>query len=217
MIKSLEKPMLSLVLGVVLTALSYLLVYLTGLDYEFSTLEALAVVTSFSCVILCVWQDRWNYPIGIVGLVLYSIILYQADLFGIMLFNLYMVGALLFGYWRWGGKDNRLRVTNLQGIDDYYLYVGIGAFLLVFLYALSWFFGFEVTPLDATAAALSGVAQFLMDNKRRQTWIVWGVVNVVSIVLYFKVGLFLAMIQYVLFLLNSIYGWYTWSVGSKGN
>ena len=54
------------------------------------------------------------------------------------------------------------------------------------------------------------LAQFLLDNKKLENWIVWAVVNVFAIYTYATSGLPLVAFQYVFFLANTAYGYVSW-------
>lgn len=208
-------------LGVILAGLSIVIATLAGWEFTISPLEVIAVATSYTCTWLCVKQSRWNYPIGVFSTFCYSILMWQWGMPALAIFNLYLVFSLAYGYWRWGPDGNSLPVTDLK-MDHWALgYVGLGLGVLVLLLGIIYsfpLFGLDapvINNLDIGAAVLSAVAQFLLDNKKRDTWIVWAIVNVFTIVLFFNQGLYLAMIQYVFFLGNTIYGWISWTKSMK--
>jgi nicotinamide mononucleotide transporter len=59
------------------------------------------------------------------------------------------------------------------------------------------------------------LAQFLLDNKKLENWIVWAVVNVFAIYTYASIGLPLVAFQYCFFLTNTVYGFITWNNSRK--
>lgn len=199
------------VLGVALTILSF------GVGVWFgwvafaalNWLEVFAVATSYACTYLCVVESRWNYPIGIITTFAYSILFFQWGLPAVGVFNLYLVGSLIYGWFRWGPDENSRPVTSIT-IGDIVPYSALGITIAVLMYGVLVYFGAPIVYLDIAVAAISGVAQFLLDNKRLQTWHVWAIVNVFSIWLYFNQGLYLVAFQYVFFLANTMYGYYMW-------
>lgn len=205
---------ISAFLGVVLTAISFGVgVGMGWVDYaSLNWLEVFAVATSYSCTYLCVVESRWNYPIGVVTTLAYSILFFQWGLPAVGVFNLYLVGSLIYGWFRWGPDENTRPVTSIS-LKDIFPYSGLGIAIAALMYVVLVYFGAPIVYLDIAVAAISGVAQFLLDNKRLQTWHVWAVVNVFSIWLYFNQGLYLVAFQYIFFLGNTIFGYYTW----KGN
>lgn len=209
--------MLTFGAAIFLTGLSYLIGLGTGWVTEVSWLEVAAVGTSYWCTLLCVVQTRWNYPIGIVTTALYSILFWQYELIALSIFNLYLTGSLIYGWFRWGPDENSRPVTDLP-LSSWATLGYLGAGILIALgYLLVYrYFSAPVLWVDVGVASLSGVAQLLLDNKRRQTWIIWGVVNIFSIWLFWQSALYLVMLQYLFFLGNTVFGWIMWSKNMKG-
>lgn len=204
---------ISFVVGIVLTAASWLAARAMGFDFQFSRLEALAVMTSYACTYLATVESRLNYPIGVITTFLYSWLFFTSGLYAVALFNLYLVFALVYGWFRWGpdGPSTR-RVTDFAYKGRWpviYLFIAAAVYLL--LMAINRYFGVSMGWADVTVAVLSGVAQFMLDNKHRQTWAVWALVNVFSVWLYAKSGLQLVAIQYALFLVNTALGYALWT------
>lgn len=203
----------SVVLAVLLTALSYGVGLWMGWIVALNWLEVFAVFTSYSCTWLCTRQSRWNYPIGVITTAAYSILFYQWGMLALAIFNLYLVFSLIYGWFRWGSDDDTRPVTNIE--PKWYL--GYGAFGLVvlglFLLANMLFNPAGLTalnPIDVGLAVASGVAQLLLDNKKLQNWALWAGINIVSIPFFLHSGLTLVAFQYVFFLANTVIGHVQW-------
>lgn len=197
-------------LGVVLTALSYAVAYLMQWDVTFSWLDALAVGTSYACTWLCVVQSRLNYLIGAISVALYSVLFWYANLNALAIFNLYLVGSLIYGWFRWGRDSNPRRVRSLS-FDWWTLgYAGIGGVIAVVCVVVNYWYPGTFATMDIIITALSGMAQMMLDNKRLQTWYVWFVVNILSMYLFFQYGLYIVLLQYVMFTVNVFIGYVSW-------
>jgi nicotinamide mononucleotide transporter len=55
----------------------------------------------------------------------------------------------------------------------------------------------------------------LLDQKKIETWSLWIIVNIISIITYWQAGLPLISMQYVFFLVNTVYGAISWSKTMK--
>lgn len=211
-----EKVTIATVAGLFITALSISTAKILGWDVGSNPLEILAVFTSYICTIMAVYQLRANYLVGVVTTFLYSILFYQSELYAVAMFNLYLVFSLAYGWWRWGPDDDARPVRDT--IDEplwFLIYPVIGLAVYVFLQVVNWTFGFEMGYVDELVAVLSGIAQIGLDNKHRDSWVVWAVVNVLSIWLFFNSGLYLVTFQYVFFLANTVFGYMMWSKSMK--
>jgi nicotinamide mononucleotide transporter len=207
----------SIVIGVVLTAVSYLV----GLGFhwisagQFNWLEAFAVLTSYSCTYLCVKERRINYPIGAISSVAYAYLFLKSGLLLSAILNAYLAPTLLYGWIRWRKDANTRPVTHvgLRWVPVYLLVAGVG---YVGAALLSKRLGGNMAWTDSLILAGSILAQFLLDNKKLENWGVWALVNILAIYTYAKIGLPLVAFQYVFFLGNTIYGYLTWK-RSKDN
>lgn len=199
----------SILVGVVLTTLSYLV----GLAFRWVTalnwLEIFAVFTSYMSTYLCVKQRRANYPIGAVSTGAYAILFLQSGLFSSAVLNAYLTPTLVYGWFRWRKDTDTRPVTHVQlkWVPVYLLVAGLG-------YAgaalISSRLGGTMVWTDAMVLAATILAQFLLDNKKLENWLVWAVVNVFAIYTYATAGLPLVAFQYVFFLLNTVYGFVIW-------
>lgn len=204
----------SFVIAVILTGASYIIALQAGWVDSVNYLEAFAVFTSYSCTYLCVKERRINYPIGAISTLAYCILFYQQGLFASALLNAYLTPSLLYGWFRWRSDANARPVTHVAWS---WVPVYIGATGLAYLgaYGLSTALGGSLALTDAMILIGSILAQFLLDNKKIETWVVWLVVNGFAIYTYANAGLALAALQYVAFALNSFYGYYTWNKSKR--
>lgn len=174
-----------------------------------SYLEVFAVFTSYVCTIMCVYQTRWNYPIGVLTTFLYSWLFFRWEMYAVAVFNLYLVFSLTYGWFRWGPDERTKPVSSIRGA--WWLgYAAIGLAIWGMLLGVNAAFNASITGTEIAITVLSGVAQFMLDNKKLENWLIWACVNVLSIWFYFHGGLYLVALQYLFFLLNTAYGFYMW-------
>lgn len=199
----------SIVVGVVLTAISYIVGLWVNWIAEINWLEVFAVFTSYSCTWLCVKERRINYPIGAISTAAYALLFYQADLMASMVLNIYLTPYLVYGWIRWRHDEDTRPITKVSA-KMWPVYLSIaGAGYLVAVYLSKTFDG-AMAWTDSVILAATLLAQTLMDNKKLENWIVWAVVNVFAIYTYFNIGLPLVGFQYIFFLANTVYGFWTW-------
>jgi len=201
----------SIVIGIVLTALSYI----AGLTFGwisvhgFNWLEAFAVVTSYSSTWLCVKERRFNYPVGAISSVAYAYLFWKTGLLSSALLNAYLVPTLIYGWIRWR-KDVNTRAVTKVSLKWLPVYVAITVIGYTGAALLSQHSGGTMAWSDSVILTGSILAQFLLDNKKLENWIAWAVVNIFAIYTYATTGLPLVAVQYVFFLANTVYGYIIW-------
>lgn len=199
----------SVVIGLALTSLSYLVGVGLGWITAINWLEIFAVFTSYACTYLCVTERRINYPIGAISSAAYAYLFLQSGLVSSAILNAYLVPTLIYGWIRWRKDSNTRPVTHveLKWLPVYLLVAGLGYTGAVLI---SQQFGGSMAWTDSLILAGTILAQFLLDNKKLENWIVWAVVNVLAVYTYSTIGLPLVAFQYVLFLANTVYGYIIW-------
>lgn len=203
----------SILLAVILTALSYGVGLWMGWIVTLNWLEVFAVFTSYSCTWLCTRQSRWNYPIGIITTAAYSVLFYQWGLIALSIFNLYLVFSLIYGWFRWGSDKNTRPVSTIP-LKWYPAYGAIGLVILGLFLVINFIFNpagiSALNPIDVGLAVVSGVAQIMLDNKKLENWMVWASTNIVSIPFFLYQGLTLVAFQYIFFLINTFIARKAW-------
>ena len=198
-------------IGMILTTLSYV----AGIAFGWVTfatlnwLEVFAVFTSYACTYLCVKERRINYPIGVISSAAYAVLFLQSGLLASAVLNAYLVPTLLYGWIRWRKDTDTRPVTHVTlKMLPVYLLVAVVGYMGAAL--ISAQLGGAMAWTDSIILAATILAQFLLDNKKLETWLVWAVVNVFAIYTYATIGLPLVAFQYVFFLANTIYGYIIW-------
>lgn len=176
--------------------------------------ESLAALLGIASVVLMTRQKPLAWPVGLVMVLLYTGVFYDARLYSEML--LQMIYALLqgYGWWRWwhgGTAEKPLPVTALPGgrvLRD----LGIGLLITLVLGALmSHHTNANLPWLDAALTGFSLVGQYWMANKRLQCWPLWLVLDAVYVGMFLSVGLHMTALLYLAFTGLAAYGWWQWS------
>lgn len=198
----------ALILATVITGLLVLAQsYFT--DTPLNWFETAAVYFSFGSTWLCTRQVRFNYVFGLVSTMLLSYVFYTSGLFGSMALNLYLIPTVIYGWFVWG-KDATTRPVMHVTAKASVLYVAFTA--------LTWIGAFyTIRALGGTMGGLDGwlligsiLAQYLLDRKKIETWVIWSLVNVVSVYVYFSNGLYLLAAQFLFFLANAVFAYFQW-------
>jgi nicotinamide mononucleotide transporter len=179
---------------------------LSGLEYVAWSLAVLNIV-------LLVRRSIWNYPFGIATVTLYGIVFLRARLYSDAILQIYFVVVQVYGWWNWvrgRNEDGIVRVETMSGSER-----GLFAALtLAVAVILGWTFATysnAAAPwMDASLAAISVTAQYLLSIRKIENWILWIAADVVYIGLYWWKHLYATSILYAIFLALSIVGLVEW-------
>ena len=185
-------------------------------DYETLdiSLEIIAVVFG----ILSVWFSKKNniliYPTGMISTSIFTYLLFKWSLLGDMMINAYYFVMSVYGWYIWTRKVNNIvtpisKVSSPEKITSLIIFF----FSLSFVYGIYNYFdkwGSYTSYIDNFTTAIFFVAMWLMANRKIENWIFWIIGNIISIPLYFYKGLTFTSIQYIIFTVIAISGYYTW-------
>jgi nicotinamide mononucleotide transporter len=178
------------------------------------SLEIIAVVFG----ILSVWFSKKNnilvYPAGMISTSIFTYLLFKWSLLGDMMINAYYFMMSIYGWYIWTRKVNNI-VTPISKVNSPEKITS----LIIFFFSLSFVYGIYnyfdkwgsyTSYIDNFTTAIFFVAMWLMANRKIENWIFWIIGNIISIPLYFYKGLTFTSIQYIIFTVIAISGYYTW-------
>ena len=178
-----------------------------------SILEIVAVALGVINVGLIIARSVWNYPFGLVMVVLYAKIFFDAQLYSDALLQIFFFVVQIYGLIEWlkaRGGDGRVRVAtlDLRGRLLALLAVTIG-WLCLGLAMASWTDA-AYPYWDAAIAAGSVVAQTLLARRFIENWPLWIAVDIGAIALFVVKGLDLTAGLYGVFLFMAVGGLLAW-------
>lgn len=145
----------------------------------------------------------------------YLFVYYDAGLYADFGINIYYLLAAVYGWWVWkyGNKEKQgeeLPITQMPRGK----WKMAAAMYLVFQLLIAWilirYTDSNVPWCDAFTTALSMVAMWMLARKYLEQWLVWIVVDVVSVALYLYKGLFFTAGLYALYAIIAVYGYWNW-------
>lgn len=176
-------------------------------------IELIAASLGALSVYLMTQQKPAAWPIGLVMVLLYIWIFYDARLYSEMLLQVIYVVLQIYGWWQWlrGGEQQQGRsVSSLTGLGMSQGLI-IGASITLALgFAMSHYTNANLPWLDAALTGFSLVAQYWMAKKRLECWLLWIVLDVIYVGMFITAGLYLTALLYMLFTALAVYGWLEW-------
>lgn len=177
-------------------------------------LEVVAFVLSLWMVVCNLQVKPLAWPLAMLASACYGVLFLSFRLYGEAgLQGLFIVLAA-WGWWQWlkgrGADGEALSVTALSVR---------GRWLALLAWLLMWpvlagvlmrHTDTDVPWWDAFPTAGSVLGQVLLGRQHLENWVVWGVVNAVSVGLFAWKGLWLTAVLYALFMVLSAWGWWAW-------
>ena len=169
--------------------------------------------------VMSVWFAKNNkvlvYPTGIVSTLIYVWILFKNQLLGDLIINAYFFLMSIYGWYFWSKKEegdfqNKISRLNLNELI-FGVFIFVFSFLTVtYIYYMSNWEESYISSIDTLTTSIFCSAMWFMARRKIEHWTLWIVGDIISIPLYFYKGLYFTSIQYLIFTIIAIFGFFTW-------
>ena len=188
------------------------------MDIVLQVMDFASLVVGILIVLCLIKEKLLAWPLGVLFVFLSVPVLYNKGLFGYVALSL--VGFLpmnLYGWYSWvTGKegDEDLPITRATPIS----WAVLASICVVGVVAVTYAFelylpDYKVNPLavlDNSIFMMSMAAMWLTAHKKLENWIVWFVVNILTVYLYVVTGLIFLPILYVVYIGLAVWGFFEW-------
>lgn len=191
------------------------------LGYRMSLIELLAVITGLAAVWFAARANIITWIFALINAVIFFMLYYQVNLYSAMVLQLFFFINAIYGWFNWKrqSRNGDEPVTILSHRSRVFWVAGIIAASLAMGTVMSkihmWLpimFPVEATFVytDAMIAVMSIAASLLCARLKLENWVLWILVNIMSIAMYAMRGIMLVSVQYVIFLVLAVYGLILW-------
>lgn len=214
-----------------------------GTGYDLSYIEAIGTVFGLLCIWYASKEKRFNFYYGLINVTLFAIIFYQIQLYANLLLQVFFFVMNVYGLYAWGrdsGSDElkihwlsrrSLLLTIIISlvaiiILTNYINQFFGALTIITIKALQLVVPSLTMPelqpdpyplMDSAVTVLSVIAMILMTRKVVENWLIWVLINLISIVLYAMQGVYFMSLEYVILAFIALNGSIEWIKAAKQN
>ena len=179
----------------------------------------LASLTGVTCVILCGMGKVSNYFFGTINVLLYAIVAWNAKYYGDVMLNLlYYFPTNIIGWVAWikhmDKEKNEVYKKRMTWKQDVMLAFISVVGVLGYSYVLK-LLGGNLPMVDSMSTVFSVIAQILMIKRFMEQWIIWIIVDIVSVIMwiaaFFNGGESIAvLIMWSVFFVNAVIIFVKW-------
>ena len=178
--------------------------------------EIAGTVLGVIYVFLSIKQNILTWLTGLLTSLLYIYVFFVSKFYADMALQVYYVWISIYGWWLWAkGIDTNkghqsLPVVGLKPKLAKVLVMVSGLLWLGIYFILKYFTDSPVPVGDAFTTALSIVATWMLARKIIEHWLLWVVVDFVSLLLYVYKGLYPTSIMFVVYTGAALWGYFEW-------
>jgi nicotinamide mononucleotide transporter len=164
-------------------------------------------------IALLIFRVHWNYLFGLIMVALYFFVFWEKALFAEAVLQIFFIFAQIWGWRLWlrvGGEDNQVPVRWLDWPSRATWLVVLAAISVNASWLMARYTTASAPWVDTPIAVFSVGAQVLLGYRRIENWILWIVIDLVSIALYIYRDLEPTAGLYGGFLVMSLLGLQQW-------
>ncbi|ERK18313.1 MAG: nicotinamide riboside transporter PnuC [Pantoea sp.] len=206
--------------------------------YDLSWIEAVGTVAGLLCIWLASLEKIINYFFGLINVTLFAVIFFQIQLYASLLLQLFFFVANVYGWYAWSrqneAQEAELKIRWLPLPKA----LGWGAVCVIAIALMTFWIdpvfafltrsavgimqglGLQVVmpqlqpdafPFwDSSMMVLSIVAMILMTRKYVENWLLWVVINVISVMIFARQGVYAMSLEYAILTLIALNGSRLW-------
>lgn len=211
--------------------------------YALSWIEAVGAVAGLLCIWLASLEKTINYLFGLINVTLFAVIFFQIQLYANLLLQIFFFAANVYGWYAWSRRNSNaeaeLKIRWMSPLKTGVLAVVCLATILLLARFIDPVFtrlaqsmvsmlnmagtnlAMPVLPpdafpfWDAAMTVLSVAAMILMTRKLVENWLLWVVINIISVVIYYLQGVYALSLEYIILLGVALNGSRMWIKAAK--
>ncbi|MDR0218496.1 MAG: nicotinamide riboside transporter PnuC [Enterobacteriaceae bacterium] len=213
--------------------------------YDLSYIEAIGTIAGLLCIWLASQEKIINYLFGLINVSLFAVIFFQIQLYASLILQIFFFAANIYGWYAWSRVNEKKQVElKVRWLKPKQM-LGVAAasiiFILIMAFNIDRIFGFmakisflalqgmgaditmpvlqpDAFPFwDSVMTVLSIVAMILMTRKHVENWLIWVLIDVISVVVYFYQGVLAMSLQYIILTGIALNGARLWINAAKNN
>ncbi len=168
-----------------------------------------------------------TWPSGMLSEIMLFALFFQIQLYSDMFLQVFYFFVSIYGWYFWRKKANgpiRIRAMSTKKRLITALIYGGGTIILGLIMSNIhiWFPTVFTKPAsfayaDAFTTVGGIIGTFLMARRLIENWIVWALLDVVSTLLYFSKDVYFLSLQYFVFCIMAVWGFYNWYQLKRNN
>jgi nicotinamide mononucleotide transporter len=190
-------------------------------NYPLSLIELVGTATGLLSVWWAARANIFTWPFGIINIFCFFLLFFQTQLYSDMLLQVFFMITTIYGWKSWakGAVEHKIEISSIKPKKWtlFILLLLVGTLFLGILMSnihemLPQLFP-EKAALpysDAFTAIASVIATFMLAQKKWESWLLWVIVDAISVFVYFYKGLYVVAVEYIIFFGIATYGLFNW-------
>lgn len=176
-------------------------------------IEIVGALAGFVYIFFEIKASKWMWPIGLLTSVFYVVVFYDSKFYADMSLQFYYIVISIIGWYWWVSGANNGKELEISRVSLNLIVKLLLASILIFVlisYILVNYTDSSLPYWDALTTALSIVATWMLARKIIEQWLLWILIDLVSMALYIYKGLYPTSILFLIYSILAIVGYVKW-------
>lgn len=178
-------------------------------------IEIFGVISGLLFLYFEIKESFLMWPLGLISSSLYIIIFLNSKFYADMSLQFYYVAISIYGwyYWTRGGKTNKKEDVPITKLNLKQILIYLIASIVLFAIYSEILIRYTDSPIpywDSFTTSLSIVATFMLSRKIIEQWLIWIIVDAVSLGLYINKQLYPTAILFAFYTILALFGYLQW-------
>jgi len=206
--------------------------------YDLSWIEAVGTLFGLLCIWYASKEKIINYLFGLINVTLFAVIFFQIQLYASLLLQLFFFGANIYGWYAWSRQThNPQDVLHIRwlSLPKALVWTAVGASGIALMVVnidrvFAWLTQIAVAIMqslgisvqipalqpdafpfwDSALTVLSIMAMMLMTRKYVENWLLWIVIDVISVAIFAYQCVYAMVLEYIILTLIALNGSWLW-------
>ena len=186
-------------------------------DANLNWITVCAVISGILYIILAAKENVWCWLAASISVCLYMYINYDLGYYSQAVLQIFYLFMAIYGYVMWNKLDPE-RIKEWSAKKHLFI-IFIGAIITFIMgFILTEYVEDSEQPiLDSLTTVFSVFASYMVAKKVLGNWLYWIVIDSLIIYLYYIQGEFILALQFLVYIIIAIYGYFSWMQKIKTN
>ena len=177
--------------------------------------QTLALIFGIIYIILSVKENIWCWITGLISSALLVYVFFISKVYADMGLQVYYVFVSIYGWlnWLYGGKSkkhNDLKISRTNVKQGIILFITTVLLFVIIAYILVNYTDSDIPYWDAFTTAASFVATWMLARKLIEHWLIWIIVDAISVGLYIYKEIYGPLILMAVYTILAVIGYIQW-------
>ena len=186
-------------------------------DANLNLITVCAVISGILYIILAAKENVWCWLAASISVCLYMYINYDLGYYSQAVLQIFYLFMAIYGYVMWNKLDPE-RIKEWSAKKHLFI-IFIGAIITFIIgFILTEYVEDSEQPiLDSLTTVFSVFACYMVAKKVLGNWLYWIVIDSLIIYLYYIQGEFILALQFLVYIIIAVYGYFSWIQRMKTN